>query len=737
LLRPEAKRGKTVRQFEHDKYDEEDAYDPTDGLDEADESETEEADEDETEEAEVRWEDGELEGLGGTGLVVRVRPSRLGRKRQVEAMFDGRHLHADTFDPFDATARSTFANAVVEAAETAEGVGEGKVELGDVSEHVLAAAKDAEAATEAGKKRGAKGGTDEFYAVDDDEKPVEQHGLYLLRDGDDKPVRLANFVVRLQRDTHLDDDFQSERIFEGVVRLHGETSPISITAARFADSQKLTAAVFDAAGPKAQFVAEPPLVRRAISQISTPERVRHTTAHGWNDDGTCYLTSGGVIDADGWREYRPDEVRVDLSADGPHKGSLGLISLEPDELRRAKQVVVEDFLRLHERLVTFTLLGSVAMAVLEPFGGLAQRPGVWLTGLTGAGKSFATKLAANFFSDADINDGTKFGGWTSTANYLERCGYYHRGALYVCDDYKPELVKPEHAVRLLQSYADRNARGRLQADAKANVSRPIRGLLVVTGEDLPENNASVLARLIVVPVPNHRKDLATGRRCIEARRLFRGVTTGFIAWLLREGRLTGFAARVAEHQTRIYERIAGQQNDARISGNFALLAASFEEIAAYLADVWPGHKAETAGYIEQDLTALLDGMLHLTQEQQASEVFWATLREALEFGRAALQKYLTDKPEHGEVFVGRYYGGDYASVSLRLALGVVQQQLRMAGRTELKVSEKALADQLRADGLVEPDDKGGAQLRIAGSRTRTVTVAVEALGVDKRPSMGS
>jgi hypothetical protein len=33
------------------------------------------------------------------------------------------------------------------------------------------------------------------------------------------------------------------------------------------------------------------------------------------------------------------------------------------------------------------------------------------------------------------------------------------------------------------------------------VSRPIRGLLVCTGEDVPEHSASAMARSLVIPVP--------------------------------------------------------------------------------------------------------------------------------------------------------------------------------------------------------------------------------------------
>jgi hypothetical protein len=70
-------------------------------------------------------------------------------------------------------------------------------------------------------------------------------------------------------------------------------------------------------------------------------------------------------------------------------------------------------------------------------------------------------------------------------------------------------------IRVLQNYADGTGRGRLKVDATTNVSRPIRGLLVSTGEDIPEHSASVVARSVVVPVPQAAKDLERGARCIK------------------------------------------------------------------------------------------------------------------------------------------------------------------------------------------------------------------------------
>src|SRR5262249_33083277 len=152
-----------------------------------------------------------------------------------------------------------------------------------------------------------------------------------------------------------------------------------------------------------------------------------------------------------------------------------------------------------------------------------------------AGKSFVAKLFMNFFGDFPVSSG-RFTTWSATPNYIQRQGYFFKDALYLVDDYKPEVVQPYQVVRVLQTYADGTARGRLKSDATANVLRPIRGLLVCTGEDVPEHNASATARSVIVQVPQQAKNVEAGTRCLDACKDYAGVTADFIRWLLAEGR---------------------------------------------------------------------------------------------------------------------------------------------------------------------------------------------------------
>jgi hypothetical protein len=316
----------------------------------------------------------------------------------------------------------------------------------------------------------------------------------------------------------------------------------------------------------------------------------------------------------------------------------------------------------------------------------------------------------NFFGDFPVSSG-HFTPWSATPNFVQRQGYFFKDALYLVDDYKPEVVQPYQVVRVLQTYADGTARGRLKSDATANVMRPIRGLLYCTGEDVPEHNASAIARSVIVHMPQLEKNMIAGRRCLVECKHYAGVMADFIRWLLVQRRAAVFSSRFAELQDRYYADIAGQQNDIRIATNLALLGASFEQFAEYLADVWPQWREAARAFVEEELVTIRADMLGEAKEQQASEVFLRTLADLIRFNHVRIdglrmQRDGDHKPVIGRVsgnrgpgpMPGAGRGADRLEICTSLALAQVNASLRQQGRAELKITERALLQQLREDG---------------------------------------
>jgi hypothetical protein len=94
------------------------------------------------------------------------------------------------------------------------------------------------------------------------------------------------------------------------------------------------------------------------------------------------------------------------------------------------------------------------------------------------------------------------------------------------------------AMRVLQGYADGAGRNRLSRASTMMPSAYIRGMLAITGEDLPEGETSNLARIVPLRVPQTpvTPELTQIKlRCDESRRFYAGVMAHYIAWTQTKG----------------------------------------------------------------------------------------------------------------------------------------------------------------------------------------------------------
>jgi hypothetical protein len=528
---------------------------------------------------------------------------------------------------------------------------------------------------------------------------------------------ITNFRVDIIEDLEILDDIEASRRFVLEVGIYGRSKRFDIAAKDFASDVGLREALVDSAGADADYEPRMSTVRSAISQLGRQGRViprrRRTTNFGWTPEGDAFLSPGGRVTAGGFTAVGPDaELDVDLSGE-EHARHLRLRPLKALELQRVKRHLVDDLLPLHSRNVTFSLLGAVAAALLYRFrGDGAGRFALWLQGTTGAGKSFLAQLFANFFGNFGVGAG-RVASWSGTANFLQRQGFFFKDSIYLVDDYKPAAVRQADALRVLQNNSDGTGRGRLRVDSTTMTTRPIRGLLVSTGEDVIDRSASSAARSIIVPVTEAGKDLERGKRCLSEMKNYPGVTADFIRDLLAEQRTAAFADRVQEWRDYFYDGIECRQNGLRIAANFALLAAAFCEVAEYLSDVWPGCQEEASRFLNQDLIELRDGMLDEVKDQQDSVVFLAVLAALFEHDA------VTVDPGSKTKQIGKRLSptSRVLCISTHLALEAVQGSLRSQGRALLHATERALLDQLRHDGVLV--DEAGKPLPPAGGQAST------------------
>jgi hypothetical protein len=651
----------------------------------------------------------------------RLTPTRT----RAKARLQGALIYCDIFNVCSANGRERFAKGVAKSAKASQGV---EVAVETVKAELLLRFEEAEVL--AGDED-AQNDDQAEYRLDYSAEEAERHGLY--RDSADGPAQLTNFGLVIDEDITVQDDVVSRRMFLGRVELLGTTSEILIAAEDFANHAKFPEAIFQAAGPKARILCTPQALRTAVSAVSAPKRRTTTTNFGWTPDLDAYLAQSGWVDAQGFHLYADadGEVRVDLKGEQCARW-LDLAGLEAGALAEVRHSVVQDFLPLDHRAVTYSLLATAALAPLQRFALGMNRYGLWLTGLTGDGKSFVAKLTQNFFGDFPLNrEGSHFANWSSTSNFLQKQGYFFRDALFLVDDYKPELVRQQaEIVRILQAYADGSARGRLNADTTTNVSREIRGILVSTGEDVPEHSASSLARLVVIPVPRKAKDIARGNRCLDQRPRYRGLMADFIRHLIAHGRPHAFADRVRQLQSYYYEPIAGRPNDIRISGNLALLGAAFEEFAGYLGAAWPGGAERAGDFVENELVVIRDATLSEVRDSQASEVFLAALGALVRSGQVQVEGYypgyvISKGLDHKPVVGRQLKKMATVEIATKIAIAAVQDLLARQRRPPLAVTEKTLIMQLAGDGKLLDKDDRPIDPKAGGDRTWSAKVAGE------------
>jgi hypothetical protein len=337
--------------------------------------------------------------------------------------------------------------------------------------------------------------------ADADEEPyyVQDGCTYWNKPTPNGPVAtmLGTFTGEITEEVTLDDG--AEQTLTWLVRItasSGRSGEVRITPDQLGRPQQWAA---KAAGTEALVMpglAIADHLRVAVQSGSRSVARKTVYTHtGWRSIGgtRAYLTASGALGASGLEE----SVRVDLGTLNGYaltavtgltavrkaiRASLGLLSVTSDP-------------------VMITVLASAYRAPLP----LPPDCSVWVYGRSGTFKTAMTALGQQHFG-ASMDAYSLPGNWTSTANALERQAHMLDGALFVVDDYSPDITKADAqrrgaaADRLMRGSANRAARDRLRPDGTLRPEKPPRAQILVSAEDLPPDIPSLLARTFVAEV---------------------------------------------------------------------------------------------------------------------------------------------------------------------------------------------------------------------------------------------
>ena len=221
--------------------------------------------------------------------------------------------------------------------------------------------------------------------------------------------------------------------------------------------------------------------RAAIQFLSGYPPERRVYGHlGWRDIGGswCYLHAGGAIGPVG----PVDGIEVSLPPD-LQRYELPVPPTGADLIEAIRASL--ELLEVAGDQVTVPVYCSIWRAALGE-----GDSGLHLVGHTGAGKTELAALALQHYGQ-EMSARHLPGSWLSTENALETLAFTAKDALLVGDDFCPTGSQYDlqsmhrKADRLFRGQGNTAGRGRLRRDGTLQPTRPPRGMLLSTGEDVP------------------------------------------------------------------------------------------------------------------------------------------------------------------------------------------------------------------------------------------------------------
>lgn len=477
-------------------------------------------------------------------------------------------------------------------------------------------------------------------------------------------------------------------------------------------------------------------LRRIIQEAGSRTAVARTVyAHtGWRriDGKWCFLHGGGAIGA--------EDVRVRMDYGLHERYVLGGLRSgpwldEPGAIRRALcQGVSIRAMGVAGLRIGVPLVGFAYLAPLRHFLQQAgRRPSFvpFVRGGSGTGKSTMVSLILNHFGYDFSYEASMPANFENSAGSIGLKLFELKDLPLMVDDYHPESDAKRAAAMaavaesISRMIGDGAMRSRLKSDATAQADKPIRGLCIETGEDLPKVAPSSVARLYVidvgpedVPLPIHLKtcNAAYRQRIEEMKDLHKLARQGALNEAMR-GYIEWLAARadtLPEELEARYEELMAQalaRSDgahARSPTALAYLMLGIRMMLEYMSE--PDgifSREDVPGLMDEYWTAIMANAKEQAKEMamdKPTELFLTTVRELVQSGRCVVQdlKSFAAVPPMG--LIG-YRDEMYYYLNPGQTFGAVQKSLIDQG-VRFPIGKNMLFRQLATEEKLVRDSSG-------------------------------
>jgi hypothetical protein len=444
-------------------------------------------------------------------------------------------------------------------------------------------------------------------------------------------VPLTNFAAYIVRDTEEDDGADTKRVLTIKAQIGDTVRSFDVTGTRFQSMQW----VLENLGTKA--VVYPGCeshARTAILLLSKDvEQKRVITHTGWRqfDEVWFYLHADGAIGVDGvdssiMVSLHSDLMKFQLPA--PPKG-VDLIQAIGASIK---------MLKVGPLRLTCALHSAVYRA---PLGDVDF--GLWIGGGSGAGKSVVSALAEAHYG-ASFTHRNAPGNWSSTENALEALAFCAKDVLLMIDDFAPTDKQSRDrlnrkADRIFRAQGNQSGRQRQNADGSLRSTKPPRGLIVSTGEDVPPGK-SLRGRMTISQLDREGanslnwKEVSRAQKDVLAGK-YAAAMAGYIQWLARD--YEAIRRKLPSQITTLRGLTLNSRAHARTPENAANLGIGLAYFLRFALESEAITKDEALKLLYDGWQAIGELALEQVQYQEASDpvrMFIEFLSSALATGRA-------------------------------------------------------------------------------------------------------
>ena len=553
---------------------------------------------------------------------------------------------------------------------------------------------------------------------------MENGGYGILdvdKDGNTTCSEISNFQIILQKDIQLHTMMDGRmRELKGYVNCCGKKTQFHIDMEGWNQPSKLANSISASAGTNAIFrTMNLDKIKEAagIFGMRTLSTDNIYEDHGWDDKfkPSVYRSQNWNITQDGIVSGE-DHVCFKRS---PYAHELGLIKLNREEFSSIIHVLKNDLVNLQDKMITMTVIAhSLQAAIHNVYIPFNDAPVLWIQGLTGAGKTTIARMGQTFYGPFE-----RLVSITGTINSLEMFTMTFKDALLVVDDYKENMYPKARTdmIRFIQKTYDRIGRTRLKADLSQRQDAYCRGLVMITSEDRPSSEASVLSRCMYIEAPQVSCDSQDGKisfnKILDNNDMFCGITPKFVHYMMvNYPDPSAIKSRFNEIQEELIAPIRGTNNSNRVSQNLAANYFTWSLFCEFMVHEGVMTGEEHTNFVEdhwQNVQSIRDKMVCVLGQEVASAVFLDTLRGLVLSGECKIEGFTenTENNRYSKVigFVDPALPKEVYLIP-KVCIGMVKSAVASTG-SGISHGTEAIGKQLVQQGIITKWEKERTQIR--------------------------